>query len=157
MEEIMRTATVFESLTDQELVATVQQLVDNDRSNLVGLLVHLGELDERKLYLEAAKPSLFAYCVEHDIQPIGYCPLGSPSRPERDRTADDTVDLEDPVIIDIAKNHGIHPASVCIKWAIQRGQIPIPFSIDVVTPSVGQSPSTSLKGGISSHSPLVNS
>ena len=60
----MRTITVPEFLTDQELVATVQQLVDNDRSNLVGLLVHLGELDERKLYLEAAKPSLFAYCVE---------------------------------------------------------------------------------------------
>ena len=60
----MRTLTVPEFLTDQELVATVQQLVNNDRSNLVGLLVHLGELDERKLYLEAAKPSLFAYCVE---------------------------------------------------------------------------------------------
>jgi len=60
----MRTITVPEFLTDQELVATVQQLVDNDRSNLIGLLVHLGELDERKLYLEAAKPSMFAYCVE---------------------------------------------------------------------------------------------
>jgi alcohol dehydrogenase (NADP+) len=39
------------------------------------------------------------------------------------------VDLEDSVIVHIAKSHSIHPASVCIKWAIQRGQIPIPFSI----------------------------
>ncbi|HML46692.1 MAG TPA: aldo/keto reductase, partial [Clostridia bacterium] len=27
------------------------------------------------------------------------------------------------------KAHGIHPALVCLKWAAQRGQIPIPFSV----------------------------
>ncbi len=61
--------------------------------------------------------------------PIGYCPIGSPSRPERDRTAADTVDIEDPVIMRIAERLGVHPAVVCIKWAIQRGQVPIPFSV----------------------------
>ena len=61
--------------------------------------------------------------------PIGYSPLGSPGRPERDRTADDTVDLEDPVIVAIACRLGVHPATVALKWAIQRGQVPIPFSV----------------------------
>jgi len=28
----------------------------------------------------------------------------------------------------IAMRHRIHPAAVCIKWAVQRGQTPIPFS-----------------------------
>ena len=28
----------------------------------------------------------------------------------------------------IANRLKIHPALVCIKWAVQRGQIPIPFS-----------------------------
>ena len=28
----------------------------------------------------------------------------------------------------IAQKLGVHPAVVCIKWAIQRGQMPIPFS-----------------------------
>jgi alcohol dehydrogenase (NADP+) len=32
------------------------------------------------------------------------------------------------VIRNIAERHGIHPAVVCIKWAVQRGQTPIPFS-----------------------------
>jgi diketogulonate reductase-like aldo/keto reductase len=32
------------------------------------------------------------------------------------------------VIVAIAQRLGLHPAVVCIKWAIQRGQIPIPFS-----------------------------
>ena len=24
--------------------------------------------------------------------------------------------------------HGVHPAAVCLKWAVQRGQVPIPMS-----------------------------
>jgi alcohol dehydrogenase (NADP+) len=32
------------------------------------------------------------------------------------------------VIREIARKLGIHPAVVCVKWAIQRGQVPIPFS-----------------------------
>jgi diketogulonate reductase-like aldo/keto reductase len=38
------------------------------------------------------------------------------------------VDIEDPVIVRIAARLGVHPAVVCIKWAVQRGQTPIPFS-----------------------------
>ena len=33
------------------------------------------------------------------------------------------------MIVEIAKKHGIHPAVVCVKWAAQRGQVPIPFSV----------------------------
>ena len=49
-------------------------------------------------------------------------------RPERDRTPEDTSPTEDPVIRDIARRLGVHPAVVCIMWAIQRGQTAIPFS-----------------------------
>ena len=62
--------------------------------------------------------------------PIGYCPVGSPGRPERDRTPDDTSPTEDPVIQAIARKHKVHPAVVCVKWAVQRGQAPIPFSVN---------------------------
>jgi diketogulonate reductase-like aldo/keto reductase len=34
------------------------------------------------------------------------------------------------VIIQIAERLGVHPAVVCVKWAAQRGQIPIPFSVN---------------------------
>ena len=30
----------------------------------------------------------------------------------------------------IARRRRIHPAAVCIKWAVQRGQTPIPFSVN---------------------------
>ncbi len=74
------------------------------------------------------QPELFDFMVENGIQPIGYSPIGSPNRPERNKTEADPIDTQDPVVQKIAKRLNIHPATVCLKWAIQRGQIPIPFS-----------------------------
>jgi diketogulonate reductase-like aldo/keto reductase len=87
-------------------------------------------VNEMELHPHFQQPELFKFVVDNGVQPIGYCPLGSPGRPERDRTAEDTSPMEDPVVVAIAKRHGIHPAAVCIKWAVQRGQTPIPFSIN---------------------------
>ena len=84
---------------------------------------------EMELHPGFQQPELFDYAVSQGIQPIGYCPIGSPSRPERDRTAEDVADTQMPEIVEIAEKHNIHPALVCLKWAAQRGQIPIPFSV----------------------------
>jgi diketogulonate reductase-like aldo/keto reductase len=86
-------------------------------------------VNEMELHPHFQQPELFQYVVENGIQAIGYCPVGSPGRPDRDRTPEDTSPTEDPVILNIARRHGIHPAVVCIKWAVERGQTPIPFSI----------------------------
>jgi alcohol dehydrogenase (NADP+) len=85
--------------------------------------------NEMELHPHFQQKELFEFCLQNNIQPIGYCPLGSPGRPERDRTPDDTIDLEDNAILSIAGRLNISPAQVAIKWAIQRGQIPIPFSV----------------------------
>ena len=85
--------------------------------------------NEMELHPHFQQPDLFKFVVDNGIQPIGFCPIGSPTRPDRDKTAADTVDIEDPVIVAIAKRLGVHPAVVCVKWAVQRGQIPIPFSV----------------------------
>lgn len=84
---------------------------------------------EMELHPSFQQQALFDYAAAHDILPIGYCPLGSPSRPERDRTAEDVADMELPAVRATAQAHGIHPALVCLKWAVQRGQVPIPFSV----------------------------
>jgi len=85
-------------------------------------------VNEMELHPHFQQPGFFEFVRAQGIQPIGYSPIGSPQRPERDRTPDDTVDIEDPVIVGIARRLGVHPAVVCIKWAIQRGQVPIPQS-----------------------------
>ena len=87
-------------------------------------------VNEMELHPHFQQPELFRFVVESGIQAIGYCPIGSPGRPERDRTPEDTSPTEDPVILKIARRHSLHPAVVCIKWAVQRGQTPIPFSIN---------------------------
>ncbi|MEX0320621.1 MAG: aldo/keto reductase [Puniceicoccaceae bacterium] len=85
-------------------------------------------VNELELHPHFQQPELYDFVVANGIVPVGYSPIGSPARPERDRTADDSVDIEDPVMVEIAAKHGIHPATLCVKWAEQRGQVPIPFS-----------------------------
>lgn len=72
---------------------------------------------------------LFQFLQDNGIQAVGYSPLGSPSRPERDRTSTDLVDMEAPAVREIAQRRGISAAQVCLAWAINRGVIPIPFSV----------------------------
>lgn len=84
---------------------------------------------EMELHPGFQQPELFEYAQSHKILPIGYCPIGSPSRPERDRTKEDVADTQMPEVVDAAQAHNIHPAMVCLKWAVQRGQVPIPFSV----------------------------
>ncbi len=84
---------------------------------------------EMELHPTFQQKELFDFCRAHGIQPIGYSPLGSPARPERDRTPEDVVDMEESIVVRIAKSHQVHPSAVCLKWAIQRGQVPIPFSV----------------------------
>jgi alcohol dehydrogenase (NADP+) len=85
-------------------------------------------VNEMELHPHFQQPELFEFVRANGIEPIGYSPLGSPHRPVRDRTPEDTSPIEDPVILRIAARHEIHPAVVCLKWAVQRGQTPIPFS-----------------------------
>jgi alcohol dehydrogenase (NADP+) len=87
-------------------------------------------VNEMELHPHFQQPELFEFVRAQGIEPIGYSPIGSPGRPDRDRTPDDTAPTEDPVIRTIAERRGVHPAEVCLKWAVQRGQTPIPFSVN---------------------------
>jgi alcohol dehydrogenase (NADP+) len=85
-------------------------------------------VNEMELHPHFQQPALFDFVRRHGIEAVGYSPIGSPNRPERDRTPEDTDPLTDPVLVDIAARHGVHPALICLKWAVQRGQTPIPMS-----------------------------
>src|SRR5262245_30458223 len=50
-------------LDDQALLAELPRLARSERSATVELVARLAELDERRLYLSAGFPSLFAYCT----------------------------------------------------------------------------------------------
>lgn len=131
LEEFMNTWKQCEELVDKGLVRYIG--MSNMTIPKLEAVLPLCRIQPAALEMEChpcfQQQELFDYAVSHEIQPIGYCPIGSPSRPERDRTAEDVADTQTPEIEEIARAHGIHPALVCLKWAVQRGQIPIPFSV----------------------------
>lgn len=86
-------------------------------------------VNEMELHPHFQQPKFYDFLVAHGIQPVGFCPIGSPSRPERDRTSTDTCDTEDPVILKIADRLAVHPAVVCVMWAVKRGEVAIPFAV----------------------------
>lgn len=89
----------------------------------------LPAVNEMEMHPCFQQQELFDYCMANQIQPIGFMPIGSPTRPDRDVTEGDAVDIETPQIQAIAKARGVHPAVICIKWAVKNGQVTIPFSV----------------------------
>lgn len=130
-EEFMETWHAVEKLTEEGLVRNPG--VSNVTIPKLKLILRDARirpvLTEMELHPSFQQGELFQFTMDHNIQPIGYCPIGSPSRPERDRSADDVNDMEMAPLAEIARRHNVHPALVCLKWAVQRGQIPIPFSV----------------------------
>ena len=53
-------------LSDPDLVRDLKGLVSKDHTTTAEMLAHLAEVDARKLYLPAAHPSMFSYCV-HEL------------------------------------------------------------------------------------------
>lgn len=86
-------------------------------------------VNEMELHPCFQQAELYDFCKENGIEIIGFCPIGSPTRPDRDKTDTDVADIEVPELVEIAKAHGVHPAVICLKWAVQRGHSPIPFSV----------------------------
>src|SRR5213592_3725183 len=54
-------------LADGTLLRDLAALVAQDRTTTAALLAHIAEVDARRLYLPAAHPSMFSYCV-HELR-----------------------------------------------------------------------------------------
>ncbi len=131
VEEFMDTWHQCERLVDKGLVRYIG--MSNMTVKKLEKVLPLCRIQPAALEMEChpsfQQQELFDYAVAHKIVPVGFCPIGSPSRPERDRTAEDIADIEMKTIREIAEVHKVHPAVICLKWAVQRGMIPIPFSV----------------------------
>ncbi len=127
----MKTWTQMEALVEKGLVRHIGS--SNMTIAKLKLLLRDAKIkpacNEMELHPHFQQTDMFNYCMDNHIKPIGFCPIGSPTRPDRDKTENDTVDVQDPVIVKIAQRLNVHPAVVCLKWAVQRGQTPIPFSV----------------------------
>lgn len=129
--EFVDTYRQIEELVDQGLVRHIgiSNMTIPKLNAVLGKLRIKPAACESELHPCFQQQELFDYLVQRDILPIGYMPLGSPRRPERDILPEDLADMQMPELVEIAKAHGCHPAIICLKWALQRGQLPIPFSV----------------------------
>lgn len=130
-ENYMKTWAQMESLVDAGLVRNIG--TSNVTIPKMKLILRDARIkpaiNEMEIHPHFQQPELYAFMKENGVEVIGYSPIGSPGRPERDRTPEDTVDMEDPVIVAAAERLVVHPAVACLVWAVQRGQITIPFSV----------------------------
>ncbi|MBR4670123.1 MAG: aldo/keto reductase [Butyrivibrio sp.] len=131
VDEFMDTWKQLETLYDEGLVKAIG--MSNMTVSKLEKVLPLCRIKPAALEMEChpsfQQQDLFDYAISHDIVPIGFCPIGSPSRPERDRCSTDVADTELPEVVEVAKRHNVHPAVICIKWAVQRGMCTIPFSV----------------------------
>lgn len=130
--QYLRTWRAMENLVDRGLVRHIG--TSNMTVTKLDLLLADARvrpaINEMELHPSFQQDELFHYCLEHAIQPVGFSPIGSPARPARDVAQGDVIDIRMPSVTRAAEARGIHPALVCLKWAVQRGQIPIPFSVN---------------------------
>ena len=130
-EEFMATWRELEKLVDRGLVRHIG--TSNMSIAKLRLLLRDARIkpacNEMELHPCFQQPEFFKFVMDNGIVPIGFAPIGSPTRPDRDKTPGDAVDIEHPAIVAVARRLGVHPAVVCVKWAVQRGQVPIPMSI----------------------------
>ena len=54
----------LDSVSDDELLRRLGELVSHSRRVEAALVSHIGEVEERRLYAREASPSMFAYCTE---------------------------------------------------------------------------------------------
>jgi len=129
-EEFMETWQAMEQLVDEGLVRHIG--TSNMTKAKLELLLASCRIrpaaQEMELHPCFQQKELVSYVKEQNIIPIGFCPLGSPNRPERDMTEGDAVDMQHPIVVSLAKAHNCHPANICLKWANAQGIVPIPQS-----------------------------
>lgn len=127
---ILATWQAMEELVDKGLcrhigvsnfsITKLKKLVDNARLK--------PEMNQIELHPYLQQPSMLEFCHSNNIHITAYSPLGSGTRTDSLKTANEPVLLKEPTIATIAKRHGASPAQIILSWAMQRGTAVIPKS-----------------------------
>ena len=88
------------------------------------------EMNQIELHPYLQQPKILDFCRKNGVHLTAYSPLGSLDRPDSLKAESDPILLEDATIGAIAKRHQVTPAQVLISWAIQRGTVVIPKSVN---------------------------
>jgi len=79
-----------------------------------------------ELHPYLTQSAMVRYCQDEDIAVTAFSPFGADSYLPLDMAGEDERVLTNPVLLEIAEAHGRTTAQVALRWAMQRGTIPIP-------------------------------
>lgn len=72
--------------------------------------------------------NLLRFCREVDLAVTAFSPFGADSYLSLGMAGEDERVLAHPVLTELAQRHGKSTAQIALRWAIQRGTVPIPKS-----------------------------
>lgn len=84
------------------------------------------EILQIEIHPYLTQEALLRYCQSEDIAVTAFSPFGADSYLPLGMAEKSERLLENPILIEIANNHGRSTAQVALRWAMQRGTIPIP-------------------------------
>ena len=86
------------------------------------------EMNQIEVHPYLQQNDLIEFCHSHGIHVTAFAPLGSGSRPDHLKKANEPILLEDPLVQEIAAKNGATTAQVLIAWSLRRGLSVIPKS-----------------------------
>lgn len=122
---IQQTWKAMESLVKKGLVKSIG-VANFTTMMLVDLLTYARikpVINQVELHPYNAQVNLVEFCRHYDISMTAYSPLGSPGLKQKGPVLLEDIDLKS-----IAKKHRRTVAQIVLRWALQRGTIPIPKS-----------------------------
>ncbi len=87
-------------------------------------------MNQIELHPYLQQNTMLEYCRQNGILLTAYSPLGSGDRPKGMKKSQEPVLLQDPAIQRIAEKHGVLPSHILLAWAMRRGTIVIPKSVN---------------------------
>ena len=126
-------ANIDPTVTVRETWSAMEELIDKGLVRNIGVsnfpvaLLHELLADCRippavnqvELHPYLQQPRLVDYCKARGITVQGYSPLGTPGYASE--LPDSPSVLDDPVLVELAKEKGVSVSQLCIAWALQRG------------------------------------
>ena len=125
---ISETWGAMETLVDAGLVRTIGAC--NFGTSLLRDLMNHARIRPAALQVELhpylAQEKLVRFCLENSIAVTAFSPLGAPSYIPLGMAQRSESILDEDAVAGAARQHGVTPAQVLLRWAVQRGTSAIP-------------------------------
>jgi alcohol dehydrogenase (NADP+) len=86
------------------------------------------EMNQIEVHPYLQQNNLIEFCHSQGIHVTAFAPLGSGSRPDHLKKANEPILLDEPLVQEIAAKNGVTTAQVLIAWSLNRGVSVIPKS-----------------------------